>query len=729
MALAELEPPQEVKAQAQARFPHTAVQCLVNVAMHHGISTSAERLIHDYALTAEEPDDRLLLRMARELGLKAKAERMSWPDLQRLDGVFPVLARLKNGNTVIVVGLKRTPEKIDVAVVDPLMAQAGIALVPSNAFCDAWTGTLVFLKRTWSMNDPQQPFGLRWFIPELLREKKVFRDIAIAALTLHILALALPMFTQLVIDKVLVHQTYTTLYVLTAGVVAAILFEAGFSALRQFLLLFATNKVDIRLTVKTFSHLLALPIDYFEMTSTGVVSRHMQQVEKIRQFLTGRLFLTALDSTALLIFIPLLLMYSVKLTVVVLLFAAMVAVVVGLMIGPFRRRLTHLYNAEAQRQAMMVETIGGMRTIKSLALEPLQRKRWSERAAEAIDRHYGVGKISIFANTLVSVIERLQGVVVLAFGVHLVFDQEISVGALIAFNMLSGRVVHPLVQIVGLVQEYQETALSVRMLGEVMNRPPERRPGATGVRLPFKGRIQFDGISFRYPGASVPALTDISLDIQAGSLVGIVGRSGSGKSTLTRIVQGLYPVQEGLVRLDGVDTREIDLAHLRRSIGVVLQDSFMFRGTIRENIAATKPDARLEEIIHVAKLAGADEFIERLPQGFDTPLEEGATNLSGGQKQRLSIARALLPQPRFLILDEATSALDPDSEAIFMENLGRIRQGRTVLIVSHRLSTLVPCDAIVVLDQGRIRDVGRHADLLNRCDIYRHLWNRQNRSV
>jgi ATP-binding cassette subfamily B protein len=319
----------------------------------------------------------------------------------------------------------------------------------------------------------------------------------------------------------------------------------------------------------------------------------------------------------------------------------------------------------------------------------------------------------------------LLPVIIIVIGAQDVFAQTLSVGALIAFQMISGRVIGPLIQIVALVNEYQETALSVRMLAEVMNRAPEGRVGAGGLRPQLDGEITFEDVTFRYPGATAAALDRARFTIAAGSVVGIVGRSGSGKTTLTKLIQGLYPVQEGIIRFDGTDAREIDLSHLRRQTGVVLQENFLFRGTVRENISLTKPDASFEEIVAAAEAAGADEFIERLPQGYDTLLEENAANLSGGQKQRLSIARCLLSQPRILILDEAASALDPESEAIFIRNLSRIAVGRTVVMISHRLSTLVNADTILVMQQGRLIDSGRHEELLLRCATYQQLWNQQ----
>jgi subfamily B ATP-binding cassette protein HlyB/CyaB len=565
---------------------------------------------------------------------------------------------------------------------------------------------------------------LMWFIPEVLKQRDAFRDIAIATLVLNALMLGLPIFTQLVIDKVLVHESYSTLFVLTVGVILVVLFESGFTFLRQYLLLAATNKIDIRLMRRTFSHMLSLPIDFFERHTAGMLVRHMQQTTSIRSFLTGSLFFTLLESVSFFIFLPVLFSYSAMLTAVVLVIALMMAAVIVALINPFNRRLQALYAAESQRQSMLVESIHGIRTIKSMAIEPKQRKIWEQRSADVVMMNFGVGRMSLAAQTVTQLLQRGMTIAVVGLGAAQVIDKEMTVGTLIAFQMLAGRVTGPLVQIVGLVHEIQETGLSVKMLGEVMNHPPERLSSG-GLRPPVQGGITFEDVTFRYPGSSLAALDRISLSIAPGQVIGVVGRSGSGKSTLTKLIQSLYPVQEGLIRFDGVDLREIDLAYLRRNIGVVLQENFMFRGTIRENIAMTKPDASFEQIVAAAQAAGADEFIERLPKGYDTLLEESATNLSGGQRQRLAIARAILPLPRILILDEASSALDPESEAIFMRNLSKIAEGKTVIIVSHRLSTLVNADHILFFQRGQILDAARHPELLARCEPYAHLWNQQ----
>ncbi|MGZ5052715.1 MAG: peptidase domain-containing ABC transporter [Methylobacter sp.] len=706
------------------KYPHTSIQCLTAIAQHHGLQINPEWLIQQYALGEEEPNPTLLMRIASEIGLKAKADKLSWEKLLVQGGVFPILAKLSNGHSVIVVGA-RNEEGGKVAVLDPLVNGAAIDWLDKTQFCPRWAGDVVFLKRSHSITDPNQPFGLRWFIPEILKQKAAFRDIAVAAIAMQFLAMASPIFFQLVIDKVLVHQSVSTLWVLGAGITIALVFDAVFGYLRQLLTLAATNKIDMRLTRRTFGHLVSLPIDYFETTTAGVITRHMQQLESIRHFLTGRLFMTALDTIGLLLFLPILFTYSTKLAIIVLAFASTIAGIIAALLPTYRRRLDALYTAEGRRQSMLVETVHGMRTVKALAIEPMQRRVWDQISAEAITMHFRVGKLGITGGAITDFLGKMLPVTIIVLGAQDVFDQELSVGALIAFQMISSRVSAPLIAIVGLINEFQQTALSVRMLGEVMNRPPEGRIGAGGLRPQLRGEITFQNVVFRYPGASTMALDRASFTIPAGAVVGIVGRSGSGKTTLTKLIQGLYGVEDGIIRFDGIDAREIDLAHLRRQVGVVLQENFLFRGTVRENISMAKPDASFEEIVAAAEAAGADEFIERLQHGYDTLLEENASNLSGGQKQRLSIARSLLSQPRILILDEAASALDPESEAIFINNLSRIAVGRTVVMVSHRLSTLVNAHAILVMQHGRLVDSGRHEELLARSSTYQQLWNQQ----
>jgi ATP-binding cassette subfamily B protein len=705
--------------------PDTALLTLAMVARHHGVDISVDRIVHDYAIAEPVITTDRLVRIARDYGFHAKASGLDWDKLSRLGEAFPVIARLSNGNSIVVAGFRTHNGVTEAVVVDPLASGPGFIFIGREAFETQWKGETVLVKRRYRLNDETRPFGLAWFVPEVLRQRGALAYVVVAGLTLLVIGLVTPLFFQMVIDKVLVHNSESTLVILGIGVTIAAFFEMAMGFLRNFLLLHATSKIDIRLAMRTFEHMLSLPLHFFESSSAGVTTKHMQQAERVREFLTGRLLSVFMDSWGLVVFLPILLMYSPLLTSVVLFFSGLVALSLLVVMPMFRRELENLYSAEGQRQALLVETIHGMPAVKALALEPGLRQRWSQNSALAVTMQVRVGRISIGAQALVGGLEKLCTIAIIWIGALKVFDGSLSVGALIAIQMLASRVSSPLVQIVSLINDAQQTALSVRMLGEIMNRKPEQELTRAGLRPPLKGGIVLDGVSFYYPGMPSPALNGIGLTIPAGAMVGVVGRSGSGKSTFLRLLQGLYQPQSGTIRFDGHDIREIDLAHLRRSLGVVLQDSFIFRGTVRENIAIAMPGASFSEVVTAASLAGADEFILRLPQGYETLLEENASNLSGGQKQRLAIARALLTQPPILIFDEATSALDPESEAIVQRNMAAIGQGRTVIMVSHRLASLTGCDSIIVFDGGTIVDCAPHQVLLQRCALYRHLSQQQ----
>lgn len=707
---------------------HTAILCFLMVARHFHMDLSFETILHKYALRDSEVEIPLLLRIAKEHGFRARQNKLSWEKVFKLGKAFPAIAKLKNGRYVIFSGVQNG-DAAQAAFLDPLDLKSGFKLYNRDQLSEIWDGTTIFIKRIYKLSDETQPFSLRWFFPEILREKGLFRDIATSSMVMNILALGSPVFFQLVIDKVLVHKGTSTLQTLAIGMVILLIFDAAFNYIKRTMLLYATNKIDMRLTRKTFSHLLYLPADFFDSNSSGVLLKHMQQTEKIRGFLTGKLLFTLLDLSVLVVVFPIIFMYSSTLSIIVVLFALIIASIIGFAIPIFRQRLKDLYLADGERQATLVEAIHGMQTIKALALEPLQARNWDNQSARAISMQFRVGKFSATIQTITNFIQKTMSVVLLWVGVSFVFDNTMTVGALIAFNMLSQRVSSPLVSFVSLLNQYQEVALSIDMLGNIMNHPMERPSSARGLTPPLKGRIDIEHVSFRYPKGSTYALYDMNLSIPAGTSVGIVGRSGSGKSTLARLVQGIYPPQEGNIKIDGLDIREIDLPHLRRSIGVVLQENFLFRGTVRQNISFTKPSATFEEIVTAARLAGADEFIQNLPQGYDTPITENGANISGGQRQRLSIARSLLLNPHIMILDEATSALDAESEGIIQKNLGAIGSGRTMLIISHRLSMIAGCDGIVVVDRGRIIAVGKHQELLRSCKLYHDLWEMQNRHI
>ncbi len=702
----------------------------VSIAQHHDTPVDIREIMHEHAVGEDEVGDELFREIISGYRFKMRKVGLSWEKLRECSSVFPCIAVKGNGKYAVFCGFREQADGERVAVVvDP---ESEVCNTPEHflflgreEFEAEYSGTFILLKKRYKLSDESQPFSLRWFIPEFIRNKGIFGEIALMVVLLTVFSLIVPLFFQIVVDKVLVNQAYNTLNVLTVAILIAVVFNALVNYIRSYLLLFATNKIDISTATKTFTHLMKLPVDFFDRIPSGVLLKHMQQTEKIRGFLSGNLFFTILDLFALCIFIPFLLCYSATLTLIVLGFSALMALVIACLIKPFQRRLDELYQAEGKRQSMLVESIHGVKTVKSLALEPVEKKIWNDSTAYAIKSYFRVGKISMTAQSLSQMLEMMMTICVISVGAHMVFDHAISIGALIAFQMLANRVTGPLVKMVGLIHEYQQIALSVRMLGVVMNTPPE--PAGGGVRNALKGGVSFEDVSFRYRPDLPEAVKRFTLDIPAGTTVGFVGRSGSGKTTLTKLLQALYPVAQGLVKVDGIDVREIDKAHLRRNIGVVLQENYFFSGTVRANISLPKQNASLEEVIYAAKLSGADEFIQKLPRGYDTILEENASNLSGGQKQRLAIARALLTNPPILIFDEATSALDPESEEVIRRSLKNIARGRTVLIVSHRLSIVSHADRIVVIDKGELSASGTHAELLSRPGIYREFWNQQMR--
>jgi subfamily B ATP-binding cassette protein HlyB/CyaB len=667
-----------------------------------------------------------VLRVMNAVGLQGKVlSRCKWKNIVALNDAYPLMAIQKGGYWVIVTNAVQGPQGPVVVLLNPQSEQSGTMLVPFKEFSEEWTGTLVLCGQVRKQAKESEPFGMRWFLPEVLRYGRYLRDVAVAATMSSLIGFATPLLFQILIDKVITHRSYQTLVALMVIFATLTVFDGIFSYARQYLMLFVTSKIDARLASRTFQHLLSLPLHFFEQTTAGIVTRHLQQTETIRHFLTGRLFQTLLDAVALPLTLTMLVFYSAKLTLVVMAFSLAIAIIIAVMVPTFRKHLENLYQAEGARQGHLVETIHGMRTVKSLALEPVRMETWNNSVALGVRRRATVGKMSATANVLTHALDKIMQIAVLGLGAMDVFDGSLTIGALVAFNMISGRVTGPLVQIVGLINEYQEAALAVKMLGIVMLHAPERDPSVVGTRPQITGKLEFDRVTFRYRNSATPALDDVSFKAQQGQVIGIVGRSGSGKTTVTRLIQGIQTAQEGLIRLDGVDIRHIDLPHLRGSIGVVLQENFLFRGTIRDNIAAARPEVTLNEVVEAARMAGAEEFIDRLPQSYETLVEENGGNFSGGQRQRIAIARALLTQPRLLIFDEATSALDPESESIVQNHLGEIARGRTLIIVSHRLTSLARADSILVLDHGSVVDFAPHATLLQRCEVYHRLWQQQ----
>jgi ATP-binding cassette, subfamily B, bacterial HlyB/CyaB len=698
-------------------------------ARHHGVHLSADQLIREHALGPEEADPRKLATAGAAHGLTLGKIKLRARDFAKLARSVPAIIRLKNGNSVLLTAVAGKGETATATVCDPAVGEATPLVTELSRLASAAECVLLIRRDGESRDAASRPFGLGWLVGQIMTERRQFRDIAIAAAMMSILALAPAIFWQLIVDRVLAHRSLSTLNVLVGGMALIIVIDMLFGYCRRSVILFATARIDARLSTYVFNKLLDLPIDFFERTPTGVLTRDVNEIWRIRTFLTGQLFGTVLDGIVLLVILPAMFWFSPVLAGIVLALGALMVLIVAGFLPFIRKRTTRAFLAEGQQNAFLVETVQGVRTVKSLALEPRRRYGWDGYVASAVRLRRHAGALANLAQTMIAPLEKLMtsGVIALAAYSAITTGDPVYLGTLMAFGILAQRVAQPLVQLAHLIQQFDEANRAVRTVAAVVNQAPEEGRNVGGSSAPLKGSIEFEAVRFRYAGATTPALDRLSFNVPAGTIFGIMGRSGSGKTTITRLLQGLHRHYEGMIRVDGMDIRAIDLDHLRRSTGVVLQDSFLFSGTVRDNIAASCPTASFEQVAAAARIAGAEEFIERLPRGYDTLIEEGSANLSGGQRQRIAIARALLVDPKLLILDEATSALDPESEAIVNANLRRIAQGRTVVVISHRLASLIAADAILVLDQGSTVDVGRHGELLQRCELYRRLWNQQNR--
>jgi subfamily B ATP-binding cassette protein HlyB/CyaB len=596
---------------------------------------------------------------------------------------------------------------------------------------EVWSGDAVLLRAERSLAETDPPFTLRWLISIVLQEGKHLRDLLVASLAISILTIFPPLLVMQVVDRVLTHHSYSTLFLIAAILSTAVCYETLLGFARRLIILVVGVRVDAKLNLQVFNRLIRLPLDYFERHPAGETMYRVSQVHQVRQFITGKLMTTLLDMITLLVLLPVLFWLNATLAWIVLVCATLIMLIILAYLRPIRQIFGKVIQAETLKNAALGETIFGIKTVKSLALEPQRKALWDKKTAEVGKWRYHLGRMSNWPQTLVTPIERFMWMGVILIGAYLALsdDTGYQVGGMFAFMMLSQRVSAPLVGLARLIEEWEEVAGSMAQAGEVLNRPLEVDAASGGLRPKFAGAVSFEDVTFTYSGTKLPALDRIAFAIPAGTMLGLVGRSGSGKSTITRLLQGINREYSGFIKIDGADLREINLRHLRSSFGVVLQENFLFRGSIRDNILAGRPGLTLEDAIRAARLAGAEEFIERMPNGYETFIEEGSPNLSGGQRQRLAIARALITDPRILILDEATSALDPESEALVNANLARIARGRTMVIVSHRLSSLVDCDQIMVLERGKVMDIGPHNALLERCAIYRTLWNQQHRHL
>ena len=699
----------------------TGLNSLIIIAKHFGIPSDIRQLERAYSLEKGTVDTVTILRAAKDLKLKVrKLDNVESSKFKVLN--FPAIVRLKNGNYVVVFGTDG--ERI--AIIDPLLSP-NIIEADWNKFTENWSGEVILFTKRFTLNDKISKFELSWFIPSIIKYKKLLLQVLLISFILQLCGLAAPLFTQVIIDKVLVHRSLNTLDIMIIGMILIAVFQNWMTSLRSYIFNHTTNKIDVSLSSRMFKTITALPMKFFQKWQVGEVVSRVGELENLRSFLTGSSLTLVLDLLFAIIYLGVMFFYSNTLSLVVMLMLPLF-IILNVSIAPlYKKLINNKFLIGAENQSFLIETITGMRTVKSMTIERQFVRKYEEILAKYVNSVFSVINLTNIAGSIGGFLQQTFNLAILWVGAYYVMEQKITVGELIAFQMMAGQLIAPIMRIISTWQYFQQARVSVERLGDIMNEETEPAFNPNRTTLPnINGEIVLDKVSFRYNPEGKPVLQNINLVIPAGIKVGIVGKSGSGKSTLTQLIQRLYLPESGRILIDGVDIAQVEPAWLRRQVGVVLQENFLFGGTIEENIAIAAPNATKEQIINAAKMAGADEFIDQMQHKYDTFVGERGSLLSGGQKQRISIARALLTDPKILIFDEATSALDYESEKIIMDNLEKITQGRTTLMIAHRLSTVKSCEAIIVMDKGNIVEVGTHEQLIMAKGYYYNLYATQN---
>lgn len=691
---------------------------LVMLMRMHGVAADGDQIRHRFA--ARPVGVAEMVRCGKEFGLRTRVVRTRWDRLPHTP--LPVIAALRNGSFLLIGQVNADEGKV--LVQEPTAARPRV--MTQAELEEVWDGRIVLMARRSALSSLTRRFDISWFAGAIAKYRGLLGEVLVASFFLQVFALVSPLFFQVVIDKVLSHRVISTLDVLIVGLVAISIFETILGGLRTYLFSHTTNRIDVELGARLFRHLLALPINYFQTRRAGDSVARVQELENIRNFLTSSALTLVVDLFFTVVFLAVMFVYSPLLTFIVI---GSLPVYVAISAGAtpfFRRLLDEKFRRGAENQAFLIETTTGVETLKAMAVEPQMQRRWEEQLAGYVAASFRVTNLGNYASQAVQLVNKLVVAATLYFGAKLVITGSLTVGELVAFNMLAGRVSQPVLRLAQLWQDFHQARLSVARLGDILNTPAETvyNPTRT-VRPPIRGEVTFEHVGFRYRVDGSQILHDVNFTVPSGQTVGIVGSSGSGKSTLVKLIQRLYVPESGRVLIDGVDLALVDTSWLRRQVGFVLQENVLLNRTVHENIALTDPAMPMEKVIAAAKLAGAHEFILELPEGYDTIVGERGGSLSGGQRQRLAIARALVTDPRILIFDEATSALDYESERIIQENMAEIARGRTVFIIAHRLSAVRHADRIVTMDHGRIVEDGKHEDLVRTGGRYSQLYRLQ----
>ncbi len=698
----------------------SGLHALCAIAGYYRIAADPNYLQRELAIGAQPASGRQILQAAGLAGLKT---RLVSADQKRLRTVpVPAILQLRDGSYTVYSG--RTPSGT-YRVVDPVTRI--MRDLPMDEILQEAGSELILVQRRFRGEgvDPKT-FGFQWFLPSLWRYRHPIAHVLFASLFVQLFALVTPLFFQVIIDKVLVHKGYSTLLVIVVGLAITGLFDVVLQYLRTYALSHTTNRIDVELGKRLFQHLLNLPLSYFETRPAGQTVARIRELETIRSFLTGQGLFSGIDLLFTVIFIAVLFAYSWKLTIIVLASIPAYLAISALVRPVLREQVKQKFNRSAESQQFLVEAIVGIQTVKAGAVEPMMRHQWEERLAAYVRTAFDMTILSAGGQNAIQYVSKLTTAAIMLFGAKAAIDGDLTIGELVAFNMIASQVAQPILRLSQLWQDFQQVQVSVERLGDILNTPAERIPMTNAALPPPRGDIELRNISFSYKPGSPQILKRVSLSIRPGEVIGIVGPSGSGKSTLTKLVQRLYLPQEGQILVDGIDVAQVDPAWLRSNVGVVLQENLLFNRSIHDNIAFANPAMPRAAVMNVARLSGADDFINKLPLGYDTLIEERGANLSGGQRQRIAIARALATNPPILIFDEATSALDYESERVIQNNMRQIVKGRTVIIIAHRLATVRPCNRIVSMADGQIVEIGSHDQLLRRSEgLYARLWAMQ----
>jgi subfamily B ATP-binding cassette protein HlyB/CyaB len=712
----------------EAESPDTGLRSLAGIALALGVRVDPAVLAHDLALGGRKATTKDLVRAAGMVGLKAHV--LSKQGTERLETAQrPAILRLRNGRYAVIGRRFSLKHRVFYSEGKPSVLRT------TEEILQEWSGELILITRSAQAGsahvevDPAV-FGFRWFLPSIWRYRRPLAHVLVASLFIQLFALVTPLFFQVVVDKVLVHNSVSTLLVVVISLALIGLFDVTLQYLRSYALSHTASRLDVELGRRLFAHLLRLPLAYFETRAAGQMVARVRELETIRSFLTGQGVTSLIDIVFAIVLFAVLLLYSVRLTIVVAVSIPVYTAIAAFIRPVLRDKIKEKFYNNASSQQFLVESIVGAYTLKAAAVEPLVQSQWEEKLAAYVKTSFQAAMLGNLGQNAIQYVEKLATALILYFGARAVIAGDMTVGSLIAFNMISNQCVAPILRLSQLWQDFQQVQISIDRLGDILKSPPESQSNELAHLAQMSGAISFRDVVFRYRDGLPDVLRGISFDIAAGQVIGIVGPSGSGKSTLTKLVQRLYVPQQGEITIDGVNINTANTVWIRQQIGVVLQENFLFNKTVHDNIALAAPHMSREGVVRVAKLAGADEFLGKLPQGYDTQIEERGANLSGGQRQRIAIARALTRNPRILILDEATSALDYESERIIQENMKQIVRGRTVIIVAHRLAAVRHCDRIIGMVDGRIVEDGTHDELLQReHGLYRRLWALQNNSA